>query len=227
MAAQHRADASAALFDHLPHAPHVSDIRALLFDLGGVLVELDWSRVFEHWARHGGSEADALRGRFAFDEPYQRHERGEISAAQYYEALRRSLALGDLADEEIERGWNALFVRVIPETLEMVKSLQGRIPLYLFSNTNAVHHAAWSSRFAQALEPFDRMFISSTMGLRKPSRESFEHVARAIGVPVGSILFLDDTLENIEGAKAAGMPAVLVRSPDDVREAVRPWLPAT
>jgi glucose-1-phosphatase len=203
----------------------VNDIRALLFDLGGVIVELDWNRVFEHWARCGGKTAAALRERFSFDEPYQRHERGEIGAAEYYESLRRTLDL-DIDDEELALGWNAVFVRVIPATLEMVKSLQGRIPMYLFSNTNAVHYAAWSSRFAEALEPFERMFVSSTMGLRKPTRESFEHVAREIGVPLSSILFLDDTLENVDGAKAAGMPAALVRSPQDVRDALRPWLPA-
>lgn len=201
----------------------MNEIRALLFDLGGVIVELDWNRVFEHWARHGGKDAAALRERFSFDEPYQRHERGEIAAAEYYRALRGSLEL-DVPDAELELGWNAVFVRVIPETLEMVRSLRGRVPMYLFSNTNPVHYAAWSSRFADALEAFDKVFVSSTMGLRKPARESFEHVARDIGVPLASILFLDDTLENVDGARAAGMAAVLVRTPQDVRDALRPWL---
>jgi putative hydrolase of the HAD superfamily len=198
-------------------------IRALLFDLGGVLIELDWDRVFFHWGRCAGRPAAELRERFSFDVPYQRHERGEIDAAAYFASLRRSLQL-DIPDAEFRIGWNALFVREIPEVVQMVRALRGRIPMYLFSNSNAAHLETWSARFAAALEPFEHMFVSSEIGRRKPSRDSFEHVAREIGVPVASILFFDDTPENVEGARAAGMQAVHVRSPQDVREALRPWL---
>ena len=62
------------------------------------------------------------------------------------------------------------------------------------------------------------------MGSRKPDRAAFEHVAREIGVPAGRVLFFDDLEENVEGARATGMQAVLVRSPADVAEALRPWL---
>ena len=201
-----------------------ANVRALLFDLGGVLVELDWERVFAHWARCAGKPVEPIRAAFSFDVPYQRHERGEIDAAAYYASLRRSLQL-DIPDAQFDAGWKAVFVREIPETVEMVRALHGRIPMYLFSNTNPAHYEAWSTRFAAALEPFEKVFASSAIGRRKPSRESFEHVAGEIGEPTSTILFLDDTAENIEGARAAGMQAVLVRSPQDVRDALRPWLP--
>jgi putative hydrolase of the HAD superfamily len=200
-------------------------VKALLFDLGGVVIELDWERVFAHWAFCAGKPVGPIRAGFSFDVPYQRHERGEIDAAAYYESLRRSLQL-DIPDKQFEIGWNAVFVREIPETVAMIRSLRGRIPMYLFSNSNAAHHASWSTRFAAALEPFDRVFVSSEMGRRKPSRESFEHVAHEIGLPPVSILFLDDTPENIDGARAAGMQAALVRVPQDVSNALRHWLPA-
>ena len=62
------------------------------------------------------------------------------------------------------------------------------------------------------------------MGLRKPERAAFEHVARELGMPTGRILFFDDTAANIDGALAVGMPALRVRSPADVEHAVAPWL---
>ena len=65
------------------------------------------------------------------------------------------------------------------------------------------------------------------MGLRKPERASFDYFAREIGVPAARILFFDDTAANVEGARAAGLAAVHVKGPDDVRDAVRPWLEAT
>jgi FMN phosphatase YigB (HAD superfamily) len=197
--------------------------EALLFDLGGVIVELDWDRAFAHWARCAAVPVAPIRERFSFDEPYQRHERGEIDARTYYSSLRRSLGI-DIPDDDFESGWNAIFAREISATTQLVKALRGRVPLYLFSNTNAAHHRAWATRFATALEPFDRVFISSAIGLRKPSRAAFAHVAREMGMPLGKILFLDDTLENVVGARAAGMQAAHVRTPGEVRAAVQPWL---
>ena len=199
-------------------------IEALLFDLGGVIVELDWERVFDHWARCAGKPLAPIRAGFGFDVPYQRHERGEIGAADYYESLRRSLQL-DITDAQFDAGWKALFVDTIPETVKMIRAIRGHIPLYLFSNSNAAHQEAWAARFADALEPFEKVFVSSEIGRRKPTRESFEHVAHEIGVSPASILFFDDMVENVEGARAAGLQAVHVRSPQDVRDALRPWLP--
>jgi FMN phosphatase YigB (HAD superfamily) len=198
-------------------------IEALLFDLGGVIIELDWERVFSHWARCAGQPVAPIRARFSFDDPYQRQERGEIDARAYYAALRASLGLA-ISDDEFDAGWKALFTREISETVALLQRLEGRIPMYLFSNTNAAHQAAWATRFADALAPFTAAFVSSEIGLRKPTREAFLHVAGAIGLPPARILFLDDTLENVEGARGVGMPAVHVRTPEDVKRALEPWL---
>ena len=200
------------------------EIRALLFDLGGVLVELDWERMFRHWADHAGVDPAMLRARFTFDDSYRRHERGEIDAAAYYASLRDSLAI-DVPHEVIDFGWKSIFAGEIEETVRMLRALHGRIPLYAFSNTNPSHFEAWHGRFSEALRPFDRIFTSCGIGARKPERVAFEHIAREVGVPLASILFFDDTQENVDGARAVGMPAVLVRSPADVRGAVAPWLP--
>jgi putative hydrolase of the HAD superfamily len=202
-----------------------SRIRALLFDLGGVIVELDWDRAFRHWARHAGADPAALRARFSFDPPYERHERGEIDATAYYRSLRDSLGI-DVPHEVLDFGWKAIFADTVPETVDILQRLHGRVPLYAFSNTNPAHFEAWSTRYAEALRPFERIFTSCDIGARKPERAAFEHVAREIGLPLEAILFFDDTEENVRGAEAIGMPAVHVRSSADVRRAVAPWLPA-
>jgi len=201
----------------------MSEIRALLFDLGGVIVDIDWDRAFGHWARHGNADPALLRSRFAFDQHYERHERGEIDARAYYESLRRTLGV-DVPHEVFDTGWKAIFPGLIAPTVALLRDLEGRVPLYLFSNTNLAHQEEWSTRFADALAPFERIFTSCEMGARKPEPAAFEHVAREIGLPLGAILFFDDTESNVLGARAAGMPAVHVRSPQDVRRAVGPWL---
>jgi HAD superfamily hydrolase (TIGR01509 family) len=199
------------------------DIDALLFDFGGVLVEIDFKRVVARWAELAGMPVERLAPRFAHGPAYERHERGEIDMAAYGDALRADLGLM-LDDDALVDGWQRVFLSEIEPTVALVRALKGRIPMYVFSNTNATHHAFWRERYAHALEPFDRIFVSSEIGARKPEREAFDHVAREIGAPLERILFFDDTEANVAAARALGMPAVLVRSPDDVRSAVGPWL---
>jgi putative hydrolase of the HAD superfamily len=199
------------------------DVDALVFDFGGVLIEIDFDRVFARWAELAGVDAGIVKQRFDHGEAYQQHERGEIDAPAYFQALRGSLGI-DLTDDDFADGWQQVFGPQIEETVALLPRLAGRVPLALFSNTNAMHYRYWSQRYAQALRPFGQRFISCEMGVRKPERASFEHVARALGVRPERILFFDDTAANIEGAKAAGVPAVWVRTPADVAQPLRPWL---
>jgi putative hydrolase of the HAD superfamily len=106
----------------------------------------------------------------------------------------------------------------------LLRELEPRVPMYLFSNTNSAHHGIWSVRNAHALKPMRRQFLSFEMGRRKPEREAFERIATELALPPDRILFFDDSLANVEGARAAGMQAVHVRSPADVKRAVAPWL---
>jgi glucose-1-phosphatase len=204
-------------------AERVKPADALLFDLGGVVMGLDWSRAFQRWSRASHVPAEALAALYSFDEPYERHERGEIGERDYYESLRGSLRI-DIPDDEFRAGWGAIFTEPVHETVALLERLRDRVPLYAFSNTNAAHHAVWSRKFGPALASFRRVFVSSEMGLRKPERAAFDHISREIGVPSSRVLFFDDTLVNVEGARAAGLTAVHVRGPHDVEKAVRPWL---
>ena len=196
---------------------------ALLFDFGGVIAEIDFDRVVARWAALAGVPFGQVKSRFSHDEAYERHERGEIGEAQYYESLRGSLGLA-LTDAQLADGWARVLGDEIHATTALLPRLAERIPLYLFSNTNVAHHRVWAERHRAALAPFRRQFVSCEMGSRKPEAESFAYVAREIGVAPGRILFLDDTEANVAGARAAGLRAAWVRTPDELRQAVSPWL---
>ena len=95
-----------------------------------------------------------------------------------------------------------------------------RLPLYAFSNTNPAHVAHFSQAYAGVLGHFREIFLSSSIGLRKPDAEAYDHVIKAIGVPASRILFFDDSAANIEGARARGLCAIHVTSMDDVARAL-------
>jgi FMN phosphatase YigB (HAD superfamily) len=195
------------------------NISALLFDLGGVLIDIDFERALLHWSNQSQLSVAELRRRFAMDEAYQQHERGEIPASEYFEHLRQTLEL-DASDSDIERGWNDIFVGEIATTISYVASVQTKLPCYLFSNTNPTHQAFWSNNFPTAIESFQRIFVSSELGLRKPDPQAFEAIAAETGFRLDETLFFDDSEENVSAARRTGMPSVLVRDHSDVATAL-------
>jgi HAD superfamily hydrolase (TIGR01549 family) len=194
------------------------DADALLFDLGRVVIDIDFVRTFQCWADYAGCEPASLRERFSRDELYRRHEKGEISDAAFFAGLRSSLGI-DLTDAEFLEGWNAIFVGEMPGIRELLARATQSLPLYAFSNTNAPHVACFTRKYADVLRHFREVFVSSTIGLRKPDAQAYDHVVRAIGVPANRIVFFDDLAENIEGATARGLKAVRVASAGDVADA--------
>ena len=201
--------------------------EALLFDLGGVLLDIDFSRAIAAWEPYSALAPDVLRNTFKHDEYYARHERGEITSKEYFAYLATSLQL-TASFAQIEQGWNAIFVGEIQKTRELVESMQGMLPCYAFTNTNASHMAKWSELFPNVVGAFDRIFASHQMGLRKPERAAFDHICALTNIPAAKFLFFDDLSENVQAARDAGLQGVLVQSPDDVAAAFRSYgyLPA-
>jgi glucose-1-phosphatase len=199
-----------------PSLPTSAD--ALLFDLGRVVLDLDFNRSLACWAGHAGCEPEHLVGRFSAGEAYRRHERGEISDAEFFASLRGSLGI-EVTDAQFLEGWNAIFAGPMPEIEPLLARAARSLPLYALSNTNRAHEAHFSQAYAAVLSHFRKLFLSSTMGLRKPEAEAYDHVIREIGVPAERIVFFDDLAENVEAARARGLIAVQVTSIRDVADA--------
>jgi FMN phosphatase YigB (HAD superfamily) len=198
-------------------APGSAD--ALLFDLGRVVLDIDFDKAIACWAGHAGCAAGDLVRRFVRAEDYHHHELGKISDAAYFESLRASLGVG-LSDAQFLEGWNAIFAGEMPGIAPLLKRAAGHVPLYAFSNTNNAHVEHFSVAYADVLGHFRELYLSSTIGLRKPDAAAYDHVVKAIGAPAQRIVFFDDLAANIEGARARGLTAVHVTSPDDVAQAL-------
>jgi len=183
-------------------------VDAILFDLGGVVFDIDPRKVTAQWAETAACDVTLLQMRFPHDVGL-RYEIGQMTDAAYFQSLRTSLGV-DLSDAAFLDGWNAIFVGEMPGIAAELAKAASRCPLYAFSNTNPAHQAYFSTRFADVLSHFRQVFTSSDIGLRKPDAEAFQYVVNAIGVPAGRILFFDDSLANIEGARACGLNAVHV-----------------
>ncbi len=192
---------------------------ALLFDLGRVVLDIDFNKTILCWAGHAGCEPSDIVERFVRDEAYRDHETGKISDEAYFDSLRASLGV-ELSDAQFLEGWNAIFAGEMPGIAPLLARAARRLPLYAFSNTNTPHVEHFSNAYADLLGHFREVYLSPAIGLRKPDAAAYDHVVNAIGVPASRIVFFDDLAENVEGARARGLLAVQVRSSADVAAAL-------
>ena len=195
-------------------------IRGLVFDLGGVVIDLDFGRVFARWGELADADPVELRDRWSMDEVYERHERGEITEAEYFDWLSSALDIELTLDQWVD-GWNAIYVGPVMGVDSLLAEVAERYPLYGFTNSNATHTACWKIEFEELLSPFATIFVSSTIGLRKPEARAFNFIADTVGLPIEALHFFDDSEENVVGARAAGLSASHVTTLAELRAATR------
>jgi HAD superfamily hydrolase (TIGR01509 family) len=194
-------------------------VDALLFDLGGVIVDIDPELIFARWAQHAGCDVPYVKARVRFDDMYERYERGEIALEEYFAYIQACLGRA-MPHHHLLDGWNAIFLGTMPGIDDLLRAAAAHFPLFILSNTNPAHEEFWSRAYAAPLAHIGRVFVSSSMGLRKPDAACFHHVISEIGVPAARILFFDDLAANIAGAREVGLQAVHVKSIADVRRAL-------
>lgn len=128
-------------------------VDALLFDLGNVVIEIDFNRALAHWAAQAHCEESLIRDRFRHDHAYDQHERGKIDLNAYFSALRANLGV-DISDAHLRDGWNAILIGAMPGISDLLASAAERFPLFAFTNSNPEHQRCLSDRFADLLRPF-------------------------------------------------------------------------
>jgi HAD superfamily hydrolase (TIGR01509 family) len=192
-------------------------IRVVLFDLGGVIVDLSGLDRFLY--RHGLVAADFWPKWLALGAGND-FERGHTSPDEFARAFLDDFQL-DLSSEQFLAEFAEWPSGLLPGALELLGELDGldRVITATLSNTNPVH---WSSSFTQQtlLGLFDRHFPSFELGLAKPSTAIFERVAQLLDIEPTEVAFVDDNEVNVEAARTVGLAAFHARGPIEARAAL-------
>ncbi|MEM9621251.1 MAG: HAD family phosphatase [Pseudomonadota bacterium] len=183
--------------------------QAVVLDLGNVVLGVDFGRVMRAWAEASAKDPQHFHQRWDMNEPYRQHERGQLSFAAYADHLGELFEV-NLSLAEWQRGWNDIWTGAYTQVIALLPEVARQYPLYCFTNTNDTHTAYWRHHYAEALSHFRHIFVSSQMGQRKPDIDAFHTVCKDIGHAPQDVLFIDDSADNIRGAEAAGLNAVLV-----------------
>jgi HAD superfamily hydrolase (TIGR01509 family) len=191
-------------------------IDLVLFDLGGVLIELGGVAAMMELA--GIDTDDELWLRWLSCRWVRTFERGACSADDFAAGVISDWGLSVTPDAFLDafRNWP---VGPLPGAEALVRRVRQTMPVGCLSNTNTLH---WQDHFERwpILDSFDFRFLSFELGVVKPDRELFERVADLLPMPPSRVLFLDDNLINVAGASAAGFVARLARGVDETRAAL-------
>jgi putative hydrolase of the HAD superfamily len=192
-------------------------MKLAIFDLGKVLIQFDLQKAFKSWAENSGSSFESIKNTFTLDDYYSKYERNEVSTRDYFNHLGRLLEI-DLSLENWVKGWNMIWEEVNEGTYELIMKMKKDMPVVCLSNTNQSHFEIWTELYKHRLDGFEKIYASSSIGMRKPEKRVFEHIRKEYGVPYHETVFFDDLSENINSAIELGINGVLVENKNSVTD---------
>lgn len=190
----------------------LSDFPNIIFDLGGVILNIDYHRTIRAFEALGMKDFNSTYSQLYQSDLFDAFERGEVSADAFRDALRPQLNAG-VTTVEIDAAWNAMLLDLPSERLTLLQSLQAQKHIFLLSNTNRIHVEAFERDIESVHGPraltscFEQAYYSCDVGMRKPEERIFRMVVESHGLSPNETLFIDDSPQHIEGAKKAGLHA--------------------
>lgn len=198
----------------------VPSVKNLIFDLGGVILDLSVAHTLDSFARLSNLPRERVQEIYVSESGFLHYEKGLIDDRTFRDFVRKTYSISS-PDEEIDRAWNAMLRGIPSQKLELLTRLQNEFQVFLLSNTNAIHlhHInevmLVNGPVRRTLDSyFHKAYYSHMMGKRKPDPDIFEQVLEENRLVPEQTLFLDDYDINIEGAKAVGIKTVHVTSPN-------------
>ncbi|MCD6329148.1 MAG: HAD family phosphatase [Candidatus Cloacimonetes bacterium] len=185
--------------------------KALIFDLGNVIIDISPKNTCDYWANICGIDPTELYVAFPFDETYAQFERGEISPENFREHIKKCLNL-DIPEHDFIEGWKQILIQLRKNIPELLQELCKSYRIVALSNTNEIHVPMWLEMCKPILPYFEKIFPSNEIGFRKPEHNAYQHVLDYLKLSPEEIVFLDDNYENILAAKFIGMKSILVTS---------------
>jgi HAD superfamily hydrolase (TIGR01509 family) len=192
-------------------------IKNIIFDLGGVIINLDNRRTEEAFTALGVKNFRDYFGHGFAASFFKDYEIGKISDQEFIQSIRQLVGLSQVPDQAIIDSWNALLLDFPAERMRLLKELRKTYRLFLFSNTNALHLTAlrqiWNDSFSDGSldDYFEKTYYSHLMGMRKPDPESFGLILKENDLYGQETLFVDDAIVNVEGAEQAGLKGLFLR----------------
>lgn len=199
----------------------LATVDTLIFDLGGVIINLSYHATYEEFARLSKKSVGEVSVLAQQWDEFKQYEMGKMSDADFRDFVRKSIGISS-PDEIIDMAWNAMLLDIPTQRLEVLQQLRSTHQVFLLSNTNAIHVRALNKIVKEVSNQdslnfcFDQVYYSHEMGLRKPDVAIYERVLAEKHLSPSKTLFFDDLLPNLAGAKQAGLQTLHVTNADEL-----------
>ncbi len=202
----------------------LSQVDNIIFDFGGVLFDIDYDAPVKAFKALGGNGFDAIYNQTAQSDLFDRLETGNISNEDFYDEIRKALNV-EHTNDVLQHAWNSILTQIPKGRIDLIHQLKHDYRTFLFSNTNAIHVTAFEKVVDDTMgldyfkSAFEKVHYSNVLGIKKPYPESFLKYCEMEDLEPSKTLFIDDSIQHVEGAEKAGLIAFhLDITQMDVRE---------
>lgn len=196
-------------------------VKNLIFDLGGVIINLEIENTIQAFADLGRVSREEVLNAMHAKPFFMDYEKGLISTPQFRNCLRQWIN-AQVSDDQLDDAWNAMLLDIPKERILLLQQLQSRYRMFLLSNTNELHLSCFAEIVKSvtghaSLNPyFNKVYYSHEVRMRKPERAIYEHLISENELVPAETFFMDDNLINLEGARQLGIQTFHVQKPDQL-----------
>ncbi len=189
------------------------NIQNIIFDLGGVLLNISYQRTINAFKDLGITNFDNLFTQAKQSNLFNRLETGTIAPSEFREQLRQISGMS-LNDQQIDHAWNAMLLDLPLNRINLLEKVRKNYRTFLLSNTNAIHYPVYNAYmeeefgFPDLAHLFEKEYLSYRTGMRKPDVGIFDLVIKENRLKPHETLFIDDSQQHVYGARKAGLYAL-------------------
>ena len=198
----------------------MKNIKAIIFDLGGVLLNIDYDLTIKEFEKLGVFNSASYYSKSDQKKLFDDLETGKISEKEFIDSVK--LKTNNASDNQIKYAWNKMLLNLPIERLLFINNLMSKYQTFLLSNTNSIHISNFKNSLAKHewilfKSSFNKIYFSYEIGMRKPSIKIFEYVLQENRLQAKNVLFIDDSIQHINAANKIGIITHHLKNSEDLK----------
>ncbi len=198
----------------------LTGIKNIIFDLGGVILNIDYQLTSDAFKQLGASNFDDIYSQAKQNDVFDRLETGRLEPQAFRDYMKEFIP--NATNDQIDDAWNAMLLQIPSARVDLLKRLSKEYRIFLLSNTNTIHIDAFNQIVERDYykelfnDLFEQHYYSSEIGYRKPNADSFEYVLQQNGLLASETFFIDDSEQHLTGANKVGLRTHFLQPEEDI-----------
>ena len=197
----------------------MKNIKAIIFDLGGVIYNINYQKTIDKFIAIGLDKKKYIYSQEYQSDIFNQLETGAITSEDFLLKLQNNSASQSISN--IKKAWNCMLLDLPKKRIKLLKRIKNKIPLFLLSNTNAIHiteikNKIGKKNYADFYNIFNKVYFSHEIKIRKPDPEAFKLILKENNLSAKNVIFIDDSIQHINAAKIIGLNTIFLDKNQDI-----------